>query len=946
MQPMYVTPNELCAHLGNDYLSGLKIFHLNAQSARNKHESLEIFFSQIDFEFDIIMLSETWFADGDDVFTMPGYNAFFLNRPTRRGGGVAILVKNEYRCEILKTFTCTHTDYEVLSLNMNKYVISVVYRPPSGSHTAFLSYLENLFRFSAQNKLETICGGDFNIDLICNSPIKNELTWLYQSFGLTNVIDHPTRVSTNSSTLLDFFLVGSHVTNIKAGVIACDLSDHLPIFMAVKQSRKFHKSASFVRNISSTNLNRFREQLATTDWTDVLSKEDASSAFESFLGKFKSLYDENFPYKRLKTPCKIRKPWMTPALLRKIKVKCCMYNEFLTDRDTDLLKKFKKYRNKLNKEIAKARNNYYNTLFEKCNGDSAATWRNLNSIFNVSKSPTVVTEVTMDGKQVKGSALANAFNDHLVNMTFTTITGDSSKYMNPPCLDTIYITPVTEQEVFSAIMQLNNSNSSDPFDMQTHPIKLVADMIATPLMHIFNICFSSGTFPSSLQIAKVVVIYKKGDKNNLGNYRPISILPIFSKVLEKLLHSRLTSFTDRQHTLTKSQYGFRKNCSTELALLDQKEFILEAIEDKKLVLGIFVDFSKAFDSLNRKVLLQKLESYGIRGVAHNIIESYLSNRTQYVSINNHHSPKKETVFGVPQGSILGPYLFNIYINDIVQIDPSVKFVIYADDTSLFISDTNCEVLFKRGNEILLKLGEWASCNGLAINTEKTKAVVFRAKNKQLHQNQTLFLNGSPIETVSSFKTLGVTFSENMLWDLHTDQVVTKLSRVTGALYRHRDLLPMKTRLLLYKSLFLPYIEYCFLVWGTTTSTNIHKLTRLQNRIIRNISNVVSDHPVRPLIEKLHLISIPNFYDYRLCKKLITERNKGTNSLVIMSKLFKNVHARVTRHPELWSVSFNRTTYGDNMLRSRIPVLLNGLHRLGKDIDTLSVKQVFELYLHD
>lgn len=213
--------------------------------------------------------------------------------------------------------------------------------------------------------------------------------------------------------------------------------------------------------------------------------------------------------------------------------------------------------------------------------------------------------------------------------------------MNSPCPDTIYIVPATEQEVFSTIMNINNSNSSDPFDMQLRPIKFVADIITIPLHHIFNICLSSGTFPSLLQIAKVVVIYKKGDKNDFGNYRPISILPIFSKVLEKLLHSRYSSFTDKHQSLTNSQYGFRKNCSTELALLDQKEFILEAIEDKKLALGIFVDFSKAFDSLNRKVLLHKLKYYGIRGIAHTIIESYLSNRTQYVSLNNHNSIKKK-----------------------------------------------------------------------------------------------------------------------------------------------------------------------------------------------------------------------------------------------------------------------------------------------------------------
>lgn len=321
-------------------------------------------------------------------------------------------------------------------------------------------------------------------------------------------------------------------------------------------------------------------------------------------------------------------------------------------------------------------------------------------MFFTASSPNTISEVVIDGKTIAETELAEAFNDYFVSLSFSAGTGDISRYLTNPCSDTIFLHAVTEAEVYSTIMHLKNSSCTDSFDIQVRPVKFVADIIARPLSHIFNICLSTGTFPAAVRTAKITVIYKKGDKNNLGNYRPISILPVLSKAFEKLLHSRLSTFTDKYNLMSDSQYGFRKTRSTELALLTQKEFIAQEIENKKIVLGIFVDFTKAFDSLNRELLLQKLQYYGIRGTGLQLIQSYLSNRHQYVAINKYVSSTKSTAYGVPQGSILGPFLFNIYINDIVQIDPRVKFIIYADDTTLLISNDDCDKLISQGNKIL------------------------------------------------------------------------------------------------------------------------------------------------------------------------------------------------------------------------------------------------------
>lgn len=299
---MYVTPDTLRTHLGKTHLAGLNFFHLNAQSVRNKRISLEIFFTQIGFQFDVIMLSETWFTTDEDVFKIPGYNVFFLNRPSRQGGGVSMLIKDIYQCGMIPAFTCTNYDYEILSVKLKDYVISVLYRPPSGSHVLLLSYLERFFDYCVNNELKIICGGDFNVDMSSHGSITNEMTWLFHSFNLTNVINSPTRVTANNSTLIDFFLIGSDTTNVKAGVIACDLSDHLPIFMAIERNYRVKKQPVRARHISCENLDHFRNDVLEIDWMDVCSATNASTAMDTFIEKIKHLYDQCFPTKSLPPP--------------------------------------------------------------------------------------------------------------------------------------------------------------------------------------------------------------------------------------------------------------------------------------------------------------------------------------------------------------------------------------------------------------------------------------------------------------------------------------------------------------------------------------------------------------------------------------------------------------------------------------------------------------------
>lgn len=290
-------------------------------------------------------------------------------------------------------------------------------------------------------------------------------------------------------------------------------------------------------------------------------------------------------------------------------------------------------------------------------------------------------------------------------------------------------------------------------------------------------------------------------------------------------------------------------------MLCQKELIINNIDAGKLTLGIFIDYSKAFDRLNHQILISKLEGYGIRGVANLLFQSYLSGRTQCVAIEKYCSSYREIKSGVPQGSVLGPILFNIYVNDLAEIVSDASIVQYADDTSLFVSGHDLDDLLLRSRSILCNLSAWSRNNALTINCSKSKAILFRARGRQSYLNQELFLDGAPIETLSKYKVLGVTLSEDMNWTYHIELVMKSLSSAAGVLSRCRHFFPEKVRLQIYHALFESHLNYCALVWATTTKHNIHALLQLQKRALRHVANLPYFHSTAQLLNKYNIIRV-------------------------------------------------------------------------------------------
>ena len=716
-----------------------------------------------------------------------------------------------------------------------------------------------------------------------------------------------------------------------SGVITAPIGDHPSIFLVTGSCHNLMHTRQHVRTIrdvGTCTLGIFRNELIVIDWSDVMRAECPRVAYRLFINKFKDAYDRSFPFKTLKPVHKCKKPWITKQCLKEIRAKNKLYNVFLNDKSEEAFKIFKAQRNKVNNLLRCERRRYLHRLFDvNIMRKPDLAWKRVNEVLGRKADGNAdLSEIISNGQTISGVHLANTFNNY-----FTSLSSANShsphclQYLGVPLKDSAFLAPTGANEIIHAFMSLKNSNSSDANGFQIRPVKEVLDIIAPILEHVFNLVFLHGHFPEELQKAKVIVLHKGGDANELSNYRPISLLPVFSKGLEKLIYNRMITFIEKHQIITDSQFGFRKGFSTEDALLSQKEIILQSFELEMCTLGVFVDYSKAFDNINHSTLLKKLSHYGFRGVFLELLTSYLKHRQQQVYINHHTSYFKALSAGVPQGSILGPLLFCLYINDIARIDNSARFIIYADDTTLLFTARDAADVIKDANHTLSLLSSWSADNSLKINVVKTKAVLFRPKNRRMEAQTGLYYENSSIEIVPSVKSLGILFEEHMSWNKHTELIAGKISRVCGILNKCKYYLPKDIKLLIYNSLLASHINYCYLIKATTTLANIKNLHIIQKKAIRAIMNAPHNSHTEPFFLQLNLVPLPSLYEKMLSKRYQAAVAKKNNFLRNLSCLKENKKLRMTRLTEKWELPRTRTNYGKQMLCYLLPYHLNNSH---------------------
>ena len=528
--------------------------------------------------------------------------------------------------------------------------------------------------------------------------------------------------------------------------------------------------------------------------------------------------------------------WMTDDLLDLINLKNRLYKEFkqtptqhveYNSRKTNLQTCQRIY--KRNKDSVKR--DYYFKLFNKYKSDIKNTWIVLSNVLNKRQNNQEDISLKINNTIIQDyQAIADNFNDYFASIAQHTVDslnmfyGSSQKNYQDfldETIETDFNFEETSEETVLGLLKKNfffNTKGHDQISNQL--LKCVKNEIAKPLTFIINQTLRTGCYPDKLKIASVRPFYKKGDKQGIENYRPISILPSVSKFFEKIIHSQLVNYFVQNKLLSDTQYGYRSGCSTEFASMELSDRIYNYLGNCQIPFAVFLDLSKAFDTLDHNILLHKLDHYGIRGVAKQLFESYITNRQQFVQINNIRSKVITTNIGVPQGSVLGPIIFNIYIyiyiyiNDLHTCTNNFDIINYAEDTTLISTinqfDNHGTGMNDNINNELRNVHNWLLAQRTSLNVSKTRFMMFYMPQKNVPSLKLSRCNLN-IEEVDHFNFLGLIIDKNMKWHTHVQKVANKIRNVNGILHKFKYVFPHRILILIYTSLIESHINYCILL---------------------------------------------------------------------------------------------------------------------------------------
>lgn len=914
-------------------------------------------------------MSETWFKDDhSNLIDILNYSLISVPRQNRKSGGVALYIHNTISYKIRNDLNLTphnsipinHSEsvfLEIINSNSKNIIVGNVYRSHRTDIDLFNSDLTRcLDMISVDNKLCYICG-DFNLDLLkydTDSKINNFLTNFFDH-NMFPLIDRPTRITSHSATLLDNIFTNVFDNKIKSGICVSDITDHYPIFQITSSLPiKLNPGRiTYKRSFTQCNMRSFVNHIQLTNWNHIINENSVNQSYTLFLDKFTSIYDHCFPVRRLSINSRSnripRKPWITSAILTSIRRKNKLYHKFKSSSTDSNRLLFVNYRNKLTNLIRVSKKNYYCNLLDDQKHNLKQTWKILNGLLGRDRKKPFPDCFNINGTVSSDfKTIANGFNNFFINIgprlsnDIPHMNVSPNHFLNniPSPLNSIFLAPTDLNEVINICASLRTGASPGYDDIKPDVVKVVKHLIAYPLVHIFNLSISTGIVPDQLKFAKVVPIYKSGDSDLCNNYRPISVLPVFSKVFERIIHKRLYNFITHYGLLHPSQFGFRNNYSSYMAVVSH-------LDKGNHTAGIFLDLSKAFDTISHDILITKLHHYGIRGNALEWFRNYLTNRKQYVIYNNCKSDVGTVQCGVPQGSVLGPLLFIIFLNDIVYSSKSLSFFIYADDTNAIMSNHDLDCLISSVNNELSNISIWFKVNKLSLNVNKTNYMIFKNRHSsRLYNNIHICIDGIELTKVSQTKFLGVIVDESLTWQNHNSYVTNIVSKYSGILFRLKHILPCSTLFSLYNTLVLPHLYYCNIIWADSNNCNLNTILVKQKRIVRLCTNSAWLEHTPPLFSQLNTL---NIYDIHKLIKSLFMYNYTTNNLPpnFTNYFVKNtaIHGHATRSSHMFRPAAFKYDLARNTIRTQGPLLWNSISNNIKNASSCNTfKRNYKNYL--
>lgn len=941
--------------------NGFSILHCNMRSLSKNVSLLQDILLTTKETPDIIAISETKLNENSrHNITLPGYVFLHTNSQTS-AGGVGLYISNELqfirrRDLELSTDGIESCWVELIRKRQKNILIGCVYRHPSNDRDTFFENLKNKLENLNDKGHEVIVVGDMNINFLkYNDDNKtSEYLDMLLNLGFMPLITKATRITDHTSTLIDHIYTNTPQKILKAGICLADVSDHLPVFCTVANKLPVTNEIKYFRDYSTFDNELFIKEISETDFTSFIT-DDINESMSAIVKTFQHISDKHAPMRKTTQQKRrqLKKPWITNAILTSIKRRQRLFKTHILNKDPAKTKEYKTYNNKLNKIKEAAKKNYYRAQFDFHKDNLKTTWKLIGTIINRKKttSQTSITKLIYNNKcYIDRASICHQLNSHYINVGHNLAEKlpqhdtNPTRYIRKSFANSFMFRGIYTHEVYDAIMGLKLDKST--IGIPQRCIKIANSHICEALTLIFNQSLLQGIVPDILKISKVTPVDKGGEETDPTNFRPISTLSALTQIFEKLVYKQLINFIEKHDILFQFQFGFRKGRSTAQAITEITDNLRRAIDNNLYTCGIFLDFSKAFDTVNHKILIHKLNSYGIRGLPLAWFTSYLTNRQQYVALGNTESPKQTMTCGIPQGSVLGPLLFLIYINDLPNCSKILTFRIFADDTNVFASTRDPKSLEALINSELKKVKEWCDINKLSINFSKTNYMIIKSPRKgNTNFNITLQnTDGSchSLERKDHIKYLGVLIDESISWKYHISYICSKISQNNGIISKLRHYLSIHQLKQMYYNLIYPYISYAILAWGSAYKTHLHKLQTKQNTIARIMFFATSfgknTESALPLLNILDLLTVDNIY--RLHALKFTHLwHKGQ-----LPSLFNNffqyatdVHNYNTRYAAKQNLykSRVRTNTGKQMISNMAIDLWHDIPSHLKDLNTFS-----------